>query len=151
MSVEQSQALVKSWIAAHEKRDIEAIRGLLATDAKLHDPGRAEPLVGFDAYKASVEQVWASFSDHKSVILEMIAAESRVVIRFVDCFCHTADFFELHASGNGVEHEGCAVFHVSDKINEIFTYTDYAAISSQLLPQNVKYLATSVQYRAVPA
>jgi steroid delta-isomerase-like uncharacterized protein len=151
MTAEDSKKLIESWIASHEKRDIEAIRSLLDPSVTFNNPGQDKPLVGFDAYRASIEQVWTSFPNFQSKIIELIAAESRVVVRFADHFTHTGEFFGLQPSGRDVIHEGCTVFHLTDRISEVFTYVDHAQVQGQLNGGKIRYAATAVQYAAVPA
>lgn len=149
MSAKEAQAIVTNWIAAHERRDIEAIRNLVAPGVRFDNPGRGEPLIGFEAYRVTIEEFWKSFPDYKSVVREIIAAENRVVVRFSDRFSHGGEFFGLQPTGRSVEHEGCCVFSVTDRITEVFTYTDFAAVQRQLLGDSIRYVATSVQYTAM--
>src|SRR5215216_6046987 len=88
MSVEENKALVRRFVEAHPKGDLDALRELLAPDFVDHRPILVqEP--GREAYIQAVAQRNAAFSDIRFDIEEQMAAEgNRVVSRLTVRFTH---------------------------------------------------------------
>ena len=144
MPSEQTDVFIRRWIEAHKQRDVNAIRSLVADGARFYDAGSSQPLIGFEAYRASVEQLWKSFPDLRSTIDETITSANRAVVRWVDHYTHGGEFFGVPASGRAVDQQGCTVFKVEGgRTTEVHTYTDLLSLQRQLFPQ--KHTA-SVRY-----
>lgn len=133
----ETDLFIRKWVDAHKQRDIKAIRSLISEDAKFYDVGSGLPLVGFEAYRTSVEQLWKSFPDLRSTIEETITTPNRVVVRWIDHYTHAGEFFGVPASGRAVEQKGCTVFKLEGgKASEVHTYSDFLSLQRQLFPQN---------------
>ena len=85
MSAEENLALVRRLFEARAKADLDAIDEILAPDFVVHTkllPGQRSNLSDREAYKRSVAEYFAAFSNVRFLIEDQIAEGDKVVTRF---------------------------------------------------------------------
>ena len=85
MSAEENLALVRRLFEARAKADLDAIDEILAPDFVVHTklfPGQRSNLSDRQAYKRSVAEYFAAFSNVRFLIEDQVAGGDKVVTRF---------------------------------------------------------------------
>ena len=85
MSAEENMALVRRFFEARANADLDAIDEILAPDFVVHTklfPGQQSDLSDREAYKRSVTEYFAAFSDVRFLVEDQVAGADKVVTRF---------------------------------------------------------------------
>ena len=85
MSAEENMSLVRRFFEARAKADLGAIDEILAPDFVVHTklfPGQQSDLSDREAYKRSVTEYFAAFSDVRFLVEDQVAGGDKVVTRF---------------------------------------------------------------------
>jgi serine phosphatase RsbU (regulator of sigma subunit) len=141
MSAEENKALVRRFVEAHPKGDLDALRELLAPNFVDHRPILArEP--GREGYIQAVAQRNAAFSDIRFIIEEQMAADGdRVVSRLTIRATHDRSEIAGFAPTNKEYASTVIVIHriEGDKIAEEWTEaSDLADLTQQRLEQEIR-------------
>src|SRR5215217_3692721 len=86
VSVEENMALVRRFFEARGKADLDAIEEMLAPDFVVHTklfPDQQSDQSDREAYKRSVAEYSAAFSNVRILVEDQVAAEDKVVTRFI--------------------------------------------------------------------
>jgi predicted ester cyclase len=85
VSVEENMALVRRFFEARANADLDAIDEMLAPDFVVHTklfPDQQSELSDREAYKRSVTEYFAAFSDVRFLVEDQVAGADKVVTRF---------------------------------------------------------------------
>jgi serine phosphatase RsbU (regulator of sigma subunit)/predicted ester cyclase len=85
VSVEENMALVRRFFEARANADLDAIDEMLAPDFVVHTklfPDQQSDLSDREAYKRSVTEYFAAFSDVRFLVEDQVAGGDKVVTRF---------------------------------------------------------------------
>jgi predicted ester cyclase len=91
VSVEENMALVRRFFEARANADLDAIDEMLAPDFVVHTklfPDQQSELSDREAYKRSVTEYFAAFSDVRFLVEDQVAGADKVVTRFSVCGTH---------------------------------------------------------------
>jgi predicted ester cyclase len=82
MSTESNKATVRRYIEeALDKRRLDILGEIVATDCIIHRPGASEPIRGLEDFKRALEKILQVYSEFKTTIHDLIAEEDRVACR----------------------------------------------------------------------
>lgn len=82
MSTESNKATVRRYIEeALDKRRLDILGEIVATDCIIHRPEASEPIRGLEDFKRALEKILQVYSEFKTTIHDLIAEEDRVACR----------------------------------------------------------------------
>ena len=93
------------------------------------------PLVerGRDGYKAAVDALRSGFPDLREEILDIVAEDDRVVVRYIERGTHTGDFLGTPPSGRTYEKQGFALYRIeAGQLAEAWFQEDDAGFQQQI-------------------
>jgi steroid delta-isomerase-like uncharacterized protein len=130
---EQNKALVKSMFEAWEKGDFEAYKEVVAPEFVWHNPSSStRPMSREETIKFG-KMLHSAFPDVTFSIEELIAAEDRVISRFIIRGTHEGEFQGIPATGNKIEHSGIMISRIENgKIVEEKEEVDRLGVMMQL-------------------
>jgi steroid delta-isomerase-like uncharacterized protein len=92
----------------------------------LVEPGRA-------GYRAAVDALRTGFPDLREEILDIVAEDDRVVVRYIERGTHTGDFLGAPATGRAYEKQGFALYRIADgRLAEAWFQEDDAGFQQQI-------------------
>jgi predicted ester cyclase len=92
----------------------------------LVEPGRA-------GYAAGLGLLRAGFPDLNVEVLDVVAENDRVVVRYIERGTHTGDFMDLPPTGRSYEKQGFALYRVADgRLAECWLQEDDLGFQQQL-------------------
>jgi steroid delta-isomerase-like uncharacterized protein len=116
--------------------DLDLFDELCSTDYVWHggsDPGAIGDVHGLERFKAAVDTFFTAFPDLEATILDTVATEDKVVVRFVERGTHDSTFVGVPATGKPVEFHGIGIYRVADgKLVEEWFIDDSRAIFEQI-------------------
>lgn len=97
------------------------------------DPGAIGDVHGIERFKAAVQTFFTAFPDLEATILDTVATEDKVVVRFVERGTHQGTFVGVEATGLPVEFYGIGIYRIEDgKLAEEWFIDDSRAIFEQI-------------------
>ena len=97
------------------------------------DPGGLGDVHGIERFKAAVQTFFTAFPDLEATILDTVATDEKVVVRFVERGTHEGTFVGIAATGRPVEFHGIGIYRVEDgKLVEEWFIDDSRAIFEQI-------------------
>jgi steroid delta-isomerase-like uncharacterized protein len=97
------------------------------------DPGGIGDVHGIQRFKAAVGTFFTAFPDLEATILDTVATEDKVVVRFVERGTHQGTFVGIPGTGKHVEFHGIGIYRVEDgKLAEEWFIDDSRAIFEQI-------------------
>jgi serine phosphatase RsbU (regulator of sigma subunit)/ketosteroid isomerase-like protein len=103
MSVEENKALVRRFLEAHAKGDLDTLEEMLAPDFVNHNPIPGQQ-PGREGYLQSFSEYHAAYSDTSYVIEKQVAEGDEVVTSFSASAIHDRrEFMGLEPTGNEVK------------------------------------------------
>ena len=91
------------------------------------------PTMDLQAFQEYHEEYFASFSDTKMIVEDMVAEGDKVAFRGVVRATHSAEFKDIPASGNQVEVAVVGIAKISDgKVAEWWNYPDRLSWMQQI-------------------
>ncbi len=103
---------------------------LMADDFTLHHPMVAP---GRDAYAHSVAVLRAGFPDLSEEVLDIVAEDDRVVVRYVERGTHTGDFMGMAPTGRRYEKQGFALYRLAGgRLCEVWVQEDDQGFARQI-------------------
>ena len=110
------------------ERKTEAAKNFLTPDIAYH--GMAEEVKGLEDFKKWVAEDLSAFPDMKVTILDDLAEQNKVAIRWMLTATHEKDFADFAATHKKFETCGVDIFHFGgDKIKEAWTVCDMAVLA----------------------
>ena len=101
MSVEKNKAVAIRYFEEFSKRNLDAVKTLLAPNHLFHFPGSPEPM-DREAHSQAQHMILAPFSDWQIVIEDQIAEGDKVVTRGVFGGTRNDEVFGTPPSGNTI-------------------------------------------------
>jgi steroid delta-isomerase-like uncharacterized protein len=116
--------------------DLDLFDELCSPDYVWHggsDPGAIGDVHGLDRFKAAVGTFFTAFPDLEVTILDTVAADDKVVVRFVERGTHEGTFVGVPATGRPVAFNGIGIYRVAGgKLAEEWFIDDSRAIFEQI-------------------
>ena len=82
MSIESNKTVVRRYFEeALDKRNLDVLDEIVATDCIIHRLEASEPIRGLDAFKKALEKILQVYSEFATTIHDLIAEEDRVACR----------------------------------------------------------------------
>jgi predicted ester cyclase len=82
MSTESNKEIVRRYIEeALDKRNLDVLDEIIATDCIMHRPEASEPIRGLEDFKRALERILNVYSGFTTKIHDLIAEEDRVACR----------------------------------------------------------------------
>jgi steroid delta-isomerase-like uncharacterized protein len=82
MSTESNKAIVRRYFEeALDKRNLDVLNEIVATDCIIHRPEVSEPIRGREAFEHALQRILDVYSDFETTIHDLIAEEDRVACR----------------------------------------------------------------------
>ena len=129
MSLEENKAIVRRFVEAYNKENLDLLDDLLAPDYFDHTNQ-----VGPEGLKQLIGMAFKAFPDYHETIEDIIAEGDKVWIRVsVNTGTHTGEFMGLAPTGKKLTIEMVDIFRVVDgKIVEYWDVTDRLDFLRQL-------------------
>jgi steroid delta-isomerase-like uncharacterized protein len=133
---EAEQLVRRFFDEAINGHDLDLFDELCSPDYVWHggsDPGAIGDVHGLERFKAAVATFFTAFPDLEATILDTVATEEKVVVRFVERGTHEGTFVGVPATGRPVEFHGIGIYRVEDgKLAEEWFIDDSRAIFEQI-------------------
>lgn len=82
MSTESNKAIVRRYFEeVLDKRNLNVLDEIVATDCLIHRPEAQEPIRGLTAFKQALERILDVYSEFSTIIQDLIAEDDRVACR----------------------------------------------------------------------
>jgi steroid delta-isomerase-like uncharacterized protein len=132
MGAERNLALHTEWAHAENRHDLSRHREFLHDDIVVHQAG-LEPVVGFDAYMAMMDDVYAALDGFSTTLEDQFATDDRVVCRWESTGIHSGDLYRIPATGKRLTFAGVSLWEFDGgKARRGWVFPDIAALMSQL-------------------
>ena len=148
MSLEENKAIVRRFIEAYNKRNLDLSDDLVAPDYVDLDYSQ---LQGLEDLKQMMNMFFKAFPDFHETIEDIIAEGDKVWLRLTYTGTHTGEFFGLAPTGNKVTMKAVAIYRiVNGKLVEGWFINDgldmfkqigtieYTEKGKKLFPEDVK-------------
>ena len=125
--------VVRTFIDAHNRHDIDGMLAQLADDAEIADPASPIPLHGKDSIRPQYELIFGAVPDIHFEVTQMIAEGDRVFAALHTTGTGSGDFMGNDITGKAIEVlESMHVRIEQDKIAWGQFYSDTAKLSREL-------------------
>ena len=129
-STERNLQLVLRFCTTIDAQQFDEVEAMLSPGFHLYFSGlqldKAQTM-------AMIRSVYVSFADFRHDVQETLAADDRVVVRFIDRATHTGEFEGIPASGRTIELGQISIFKVAgDQILEIREEVDMMVLMQQI-------------------
>ena len=129
-STERNLQLVLRFCAVVDRQQFDEVEAMLSPGFHLYFSGQQ---LNKEQTMALIRSVYVSFADFRHEVQETLAAEDRVVVRFIDRATHTGEFEGIPASGRTIELGQISIFKIAgDQILEIREEVDMMVMMQQL-------------------
>ena len=133
IALEQAhKAIIQRWLdELWDQADFSVATELLTEDFKRHSEGY--PAVGPEAYAAIIKSCHDGFPDTRITLVDMIAENDKVFVRWHWTGTHTAEFRGVPASGKEINVYGADLIQFRDgKISDIWPLFDPLRLMLQI-------------------
>ena len=114
-------------------QDHDFADGLYAPDIEWWYAGMPDPMRGLDALKERDRLVAAAFPDVKREVIQIVADDATVGVRWRLSATHEGEYAGLPATGNRVEFTGYSLFEFEDGlVTRLVVYMDIATLMRQV-------------------
>jgi predicted ester cyclase len=130
MSTQSNKAIVRRYFEeVVDKRKLDLLDEIVATDCVIHRPEALEPIRGLEAFKQALGRILQVYSEFKTTIHDLIAEEDRVACRLSHRAVNRVEWTSrigTHAvAGKSVTWPAIAIFRFHDgKIAEEWVSRD---------------------------
>ena len=132
MSVEDQNAVVRRWMDAWNKQDLDAAENLLAADYVRHDANLPD-IDGPAAQREFIAGIFSAFPDLDLRLEQLITQGDLVAARISLRGTHRAEFSGVPATGNEVAFESVEIFRLAGgKIVEQWVLMNAMGLFQQL-------------------
>ena len=119
------------WEEVWHQGDLEKIQELFAPDFRRHDPGRE--IRGPEENRQFIQRFRTAFPDAQFTILDQIAEEDKVTVRYRFQGTHSGEFQGMAPTGKQVSYSGIVIYRIANgKIVEQWTEFDLLGFLKQL-------------------
>jgi len=128
MSLEENKAIVRRWIEAYNKRNLDLIDDFVAPDYVDHTNK-----VDREGLKQLFAMGLKGFPDWHEIIEDIIAEGDKVWVRIAYTGTHTGEFMGLGPTGNKITTMAVDIYRiVNGKLAEYWNVTDNVNILKQI-------------------
>jgi len=125
--------VVKAFVAAHNRHDIEALMGYLSEDSKMLDVAAPIPLNSKADVRKLYEMIFKSLPDIRFEITGMISEGNQVFAAFRTTGKGKGDWMGKDISGKPIDvHEAVHMVIENGQIKNTMFYSDSATLTKQL-------------------
>ena len=129
MSLEDNKAIVRRFVEAYNKRNLDLLDDLVAPDYVDH----IWQLQGLESLKQGLMLGFKGFPDWHEAIEDIIAEGDKVWVRLTYSGTHTGEFRGLAPTGKKITIMGLMIYRiVNGKLVEAWDLSDYMAMFKQL-------------------
>jgi steroid delta-isomerase-like uncharacterized protein len=115
------------------RHDVDFADGVYAADIEWWYAGMPDPMHGLDALKERDRSVAAAFPDVEREVIQVVADDATVSVRWRLSATHEGEYAGLPATGNRVEFTGCSLFEFEDGlVIRLAVYMDVATLMRQV-------------------
>jgi len=133
VSEEENKALVRRWLDAMDRGDLEAVDDLIAPDYVDHSPPIPGLPPGKEGIRAANLLLAAAFTDVVHTVEEQIASGDKVMTRVITRGTFSGEFLGVPPTGKEVEITGIAVHRVAGgQLVEHWAQVDMAGFMHQI-------------------
>jgi len=114
MSTESNKEIVRCYFEeALDKRNLNVLDEIIATDCIIHRPEASEPIRGLEDFKRALERILNVYSEFTTKIHDLIAEEDRH--RAVNRDDWTSRLGKHSVAGKTVTWQAIAIFRIRDR------------------------------------
>ena len=114
MSAESDKEIVRCYFEeALDKRNLDVLDEIVATDCIIHRPEASEPIRGLEDFKRALERILNVYSEFTTKIHDLIAEEDRH--RAVNRDDWTSRLGKHSVAGKTVTWQAIAIFRIRDR------------------------------------
>jgi predicted ester cyclase len=114
MSTESNKEIVRCYFEeALDKRNLDVLDEIVATDCIIHPPEASEPIRGLEDFKRALERILNVYSEFTTKIHDLIAEEDRH--RAVNRDDWTSRLGKHSVAGKTVTWQAIAIFRIRDR------------------------------------
>lgn len=107
MSLDSNKDLVRKWIEAWEKNDMDSIGKLFAPDYTVNGN-----LIGIEGVKGGVQFLHSVLADISAQAEDLIAEGDKVVLRWSVRGTHKGELMGIPATGKAIELKGTNIYEI---------------------------------------
>ena len=131
MSLEENKAIVRRFIEAYNKQNLDSLDEFVAPDYVDH----ANHIQGLESLKQLMNMGIKGVPDWHETIEDIIAEGDKVWVRLAYTGTHTGELFGIAPTGNKITATAVDIYHiVNGKLAEYWNVTDKLAL---LKPQGI--------------
>jgi steroid delta-isomerase-like uncharacterized protein len=133
MSTADNKAIVRRWIEAIDRHDLDGVGDAVAEDAVWRVPIVPEPIVGRAAVQQLVSGFFTAFSDFRAEVIEQIAEGDRVVTHVTASGTNDGEILGMPATGKHVSWSVVHTHTIRDgELKDDYVVFDRLALMEQL-------------------
>ena len=134
MSLEANKAVVRAYVdAILVKRDFSKFPEYTAPGFYIDRSAVPEAIVGENALHSQMDMLYGAFPDLDLKIVDMVAEDDKVVVRFEAPGTHQHAFAGIEGTGRKATWKGLVMYHVVDgKLKEAWANWDDWGLINQL-------------------
>jgi steroid delta-isomerase-like uncharacterized protein len=133
MGANENLAVHSAWAGAENRHDLSRHHDFIHDDIEVHLVGR-EPIVGFDAYMAMMEENYSALEGFHTTLDDQFATDDRVVCRWLSSGTHSGEFNGLPPTGRRIEFAGVSLWEFDHgRARRGWVFPDVAALMTQLM------------------
>ena len=130
---EQNKAIIRNLYEQWNNRNVDALKEMHAPNAKYNHPSAGATPIPFEKALEGMQMHWQAFPDLTLTAEDIIAAEDKVIVRFIGRGTHQGDLGNISATGVKGEAGGIEIYHFEDgKIVEVWEISDTLGLMMQL-------------------
>ena len=114
MDPKDPKEILRIWIDALQRLDIDALMGCYADDAVNFQVAAGEPAVGKELIRVDFEAFFAAFPDLYANVENLIGEGDWAAWEWLGGGTWTGEFLGNEATGKSYELRGCGFFHFRD-------------------------------------
>lgn len=132
MTLSNQKKIIKHFVDAHNRQDLDALRNLLAPNFKAHIAGMDESL-GLKAYLEGVKMAHQAFSNLTFTIQDIIEEGEKVTVRILAQGRHTGEYMGIQPTNKTIQFNAIAIRHIVDgKVIEEWQTNDHLTLFRHL-------------------
>ena len=110
----ESKKLIRKWIDAFTKKDLEAVMDCYADNAVNFQVAAGEPAVGKEQIRKDTAEFFKGFPDSYSIVENIIADEDRAAWEWNGGGTFGGEFYGNQPTGKSYQLRGCGFFQFKD-------------------------------------
>lgn len=132
MTLSKQKKIIKHFVDAHNRQDLDALGNLLAPNFKAHIAGMDKTLE-LKAYLEGVKMAHQAFSNLTFTIQDIIEEGEKVAVHILAQGRHTGEYMGIQPTGKSIEFNAIAIRRIVDgKVIEEWQTNDHLTLFRQL-------------------